>query len=89
LFILQATNEYFTGDGNLAKIIIDIYKKNWVANYILLIQKFEVYDENLNRLLKIIEIFVDNKIRRINRIIVEKYGLTANSVITVKNGQNK
>ena len=52
-------------------------------------QKFEVYDENLNRLMKITEIFVDNKIRRINRIIVEKYGLTANSVITVKNGQNK
>jgi hypothetical protein len=52
MFILQATNEYFTGDGNLAKIIIDIYKKNLVANYILLIQKFEVYDENLNRLLK-------------------------------------
>jgi hypothetical protein len=44
-----------------------------VANYILLIKKY--------RLLKIIEIFVDNKIRRINRIIVEKYGLTANSVV--------
>ena len=42
------------------------------VNYILLIQKCEVYDENLNRLMKIIEIFVDNKIRRINRIIVEK-----------------
>ena len=24
LFILKATNEYFTGDGNLAKIIIDV-----------------------------------------------------------------
>ena len=57
-----------------------------MANYILLIQ---IFDENLNRLMKIIEICVDNKIRRINRIIVEKYGLTANSVITVKNGQNK
>ena len=43
-----------------------------VANYILLVQKFEIYDENLNRLMKIIEIFVDSKIRRINRIIVEK-----------------
>ena len=39
-----------------------------VVNYILLIQKFEVYDENLNRLTKNREIFVDNKIRRINGI---------------------
>ena len=57
-----------------------------MANYILLIQRF---DENLNRLMKIIEICVDNKIRRINRIIVEKMCLTATSVITVKSGQNK
>ena len=42
-----------------------------MANYILLIQRFEVYDENLNQLMNIIEICVDNKIRRINRIIVE------------------
>jgi hypothetical protein len=41
-----------------------------VVNYNLLtgIQKFEVYEENLNRLMKNREIFVDTKIRRINGI---------------------
>ena len=66
------THKYSTGDGNLAKIILDINYFLLGANFILLIQIFEIYDENLNQLMKIIEIFVDNKIRRINRIIVEK-----------------
>ena len=43
-----------------------------MVNYILLIQKFEVYDENLNRLTKNREIFVDNKIWWLNGIIVEE-----------------